>query len=86
MEILKEVNWKHLYSLADTNLAYEYFLLTFSGLYNHAFPVKEVSLKLKNVFNPWMTKGLQKSSKNKQKLYDKFLKSRTNENEKKYKK
>ena len=61
MEILNEVNWKHLYSLADTNLAYEYFLRTFSGLYNHAFPIKEVSLKLKNVFNPWMTKGLQKS-------------------------
>ena len=32
-----------------------------------------------------MTKGLQKSSKKKQKLYDKFLKSKTNENEKKYK-
>ena len=29
MEILNEVNWKHLYSLADTNLAYEYFLRTF---------------------------------------------------------
>ena len=85
MEILNEVNWKHLYSLADTNLAYEYFLHTFSGLYNHAFPIKEVSLKLKNVFNPWVTKGLQKPSKKKQKLYDKFLKSKTNENEKKYK-
>ena len=32
-----------------------------------------------------MAKGLQKSSKKKQKLYDKFLKSKTNENEKKYK-
>ena len=32
-----------------------------------------------------MTKGLQKSSKKKQKLYDKFLKSNTNEKEKKYK-
>ena len=28
LEILKEVNWKHLYSLKDTNLAYEYFLRT----------------------------------------------------------
>ena len=82
MEILNEVNWKHLYSLADTNLAYEYFLRTFSGLYNHAIPIKEVNQKLKNVFNPWM-KGLQKSSKKKQKLHDKFLKSKTNENEKK---
>ena len=85
MEILNEVNWKHLYSLTDTNLAYEYFQCTFSGLYNHAFPIKEVSLKLKNVSNPWITKGLQKSSKKKQKFYDKFLKSKTNKNEKKYK-
>ena len=69
----------------DSHLAHEYFLRTFNGLYNHAFPIKEVSLKLKTVFNPWMTKDLQKSSKRKQKLYDKFLKSKTNENENKYK-
>ena len=42
MEILNEVNWKHLYSLTDTNLAYEYFLRTFNGLYNHAFLIKVV--------------------------------------------
>ena len=48
-EILNEVNWKHLYSLTDTNLAYEYFLRTFSGLYNHAFPIKEVSVKFKKM-------------------------------------
>ena len=77
MEILNEVNWKHLYPLKGTNLAYKYFLRTFSGLYNHPFRIKEVSLKLKNVLNPWMTKGLQKSSKKKQKFYDKFLKSKT---------
>ena len=71
---------QYLYSLTDTNIAYEYFLRTFSGLYNHAFLIKEVSLKLKNVFNPWMTKGLQKSSKKKQKLYDKFHESKTNKN------
>ena len=56
MEILNKVNWKHLYSLTDTNIAYEYFLRTFRGLYIHAFPIKEVSLKLINVFNPCMAK------------------------------
>ena len=65
-EILNEVNWKHLYSLTDINLAYEYFLKP-----NHAFPIKEVSLKLKTVFKSGMSKGLPKSSKRKQKLYDK---------------
>ena len=87
MEILNEVkHWKHLYSLTDTNLAYESFLRTFSDWYNHAFSIKKVSLnKLKTAFYPWMTKGLQKSSKRKQKVYDKFLKSKTDENEKKCK-
>ena len=164
MEILNEVNWEHLYSLADTNLAYEYVLRTFIGLYNHVFPIKEITvcsyhvthafqsesalysclnvkellarcrceiwslsdcnwtrthnhlvwpvwlngwvfvyelsgcgfesscshlkeitLKLQTVFNSWMTKGLQKLSKKKQKLCDNFFKSKINENEKKYK-
>ena len=66
MEILNEVNSKHLYSLRDTKLAYEYFLL-------HAFPIKEISLKLDTFFNSWMTKGLNKSFKRRQILYDKFL-------------
>ena len=85
MEILNKVNWKHIYSLANTNLAYKYFLHTFNGLHNNVFPIKKVNLKLKTVFNPWMPKRLQKSSKRKQKLYNKFLKSKTNKNEKKYK-
>ena len=87
MEILNEVkHWKDLYSLTDTNLAYESFLRTLSGWYNHAFSIKKVSLNtLKTVFYPWMTKGIQKSSKKKQNVYDKFLKSKANENEKKCK-
>ena len=32
-----------------------------------------------------MSKGLQKSSKKKQKPYDRFLKNRTDQNEKRYK-
>ena len=39
----------------------------------------------KNLISPWITKGIMKSSKQKQKLYNKFLKSRTKENEVIYK-
>ena len=35
--------------------------------------------------SPWMTKGLLKSSKKKHKLYDKFLKNKTYQNEINYK-
>jgi len=41
------------------------------------FPVREYVLKTKNILSPWMSKGLLKSSKQKQKLYDKFLKNKT---------
>ena len=51
-KILNEVNWKHFYSLTDTNVAYEYFLHSFNGLHNHAFPIKKESLKLRTVFDP----------------------------------
>ena len=34
--------------------------------------------------NPWVIKGIVKSSKKKQKLYEKYLKQRTLENEKNY--
>ena len=59
--------------------------ITFSGKYDHAFPVKEMKRKRKRLLNPWMSKGLQISSKKKQKLYDRFLKNRTDLNEKRYK-
>ena len=35
--------------------------------------------------NPWITKGIAKSSREKQKLYKRFLKRRTPQNEQKYK-
>ena len=35
--------------------------------------------------NLWVTKGIPKSSKKKQRLYEKYLKRRTTENEKIYK-
>ena len=44
-----------------------------------------MKIKRKTILNPWMTKGLQKSSKKKIKLYDKFSKNRTDQNEKSYK-
>ena len=83
-ETLNEVTWKHLCSSTDTNLSYEYFFRTFERSYNHVFLIKEVSLKLKTVSKSWLTKGLKKSFKREQQLYDYFLKSKTNEHEKNF--
>ena len=44
-----------------------------------------VRLKTKHIQSPWITKGIFKSSKRKQKLYEKFRKHRTRETELAYK-
>ena len=57
----------------------------FSSLYEEAFTKLEIKIKQKDLISPWCTKGIMKFSKQKQKLYNKFLKSRTKENEVMYK-
>ena len=47
--------------------------------------MREYILKDKDIKSPWINKGLKKSSKRKQRLYIKFLKTKTLENESKYK-
>ena len=61
------------------------FLCDFSSHYEETFPKLEIKFKQKSVISPWITKGIMKSSKEKQKLYNKFLKSSTKENEVIYK-
>ena len=46
---------------------------------------KKIEIKSKYLNTPWITKGIRKSSKRKQRLYEKYLKIRSKENEKTYK-
>ena len=41
--------------------------------------MKKIKLKSKNLASPWITRGIIKSSKRKQKLYEKYLKRKTRE-------
>ena len=61
------------------------FLSQFSNLYDKHFPIKILNIKTKNILSPWITKGITKSSKQKQKLYIKFLKNKSTTNNNKYK-
>ena len=45
----------------------------------------EVKVKFKSYQSPWITKGIVKSSKKKQKLYEKFLNNRTPKKEETHK-
>ena len=46
------------------------------------FQKKEIEIKSKYLNTPWITKGIRKSSKRKQHLYEKYPKIRSKENEK----
>ena len=69
----------------DTKKAYEKFIEIFSSLDGEYFPKEKIKFKTQKYNNPWITKGIKKSSKRKQKLYKKFLKNRNEKNEKLYK-
>ena len=83
--LLTEMNGELIYRTKDVDHAYDLFLKFYSLQYNKAFPEKQLNIKSKNLESPWMTPALLKSSKTKQKLYEKFLKRKTYENEQKYK-
>ena len=59
------------------NAAYNRFLENFSELCDIAFLEQKTKIKNKKLSSTWITKGLQSSSKRKQKLYEKFLKKRS---------
>ena len=69
--------------IENLNQAYSKFFYNFSSLYEEPFPKLEIKIKQKSLISQWITKEIMKSSK--QKLYNKFLKSRTKENEVIYK-
>ena len=54
-------------------------------MYDKHFPLKKIKLKTKDLKSPWITAGIKKSSKQKQRLYTKFLKNRNQKNETQYK-
>ena len=83
--ILNETDWLIVLNTHDPNLAYDVFMRQFVNIYDECFPSKKIVIKRKSLLSPWITKGLAKSSRQKQKLYIKFLKRKTFNNEQKYK-
>ena len=87
-ESLSAVNWDKVYqecNLGHTNSAYTNFEKIFLKNYNKHFPIKVILVKEKYLKCPWITKGIKKSSKKKQKLYIKYLKNRNEANLNTYK-
>ena len=82
---LQKINWEELNILNCTNTLYKHFINIYSSIYDKTFPLLETEVKLKDLRTPWMSKAMKKFSKQKQKLYIKFLKSKNPEDELIYK-
>ena len=82
---MRNRNWDDIKRIEDPNKAYKYLLNIFIDIYDKSFQKLEVKVKFKSDQSPLITKGIAKSSKKKQRIYEKFLKNRTPKNEETYK-
>ena len=82
---LFQIDWQEIETLQNPRDAYTYFLEQFLTLYDTFFPLKKIKIKAKDLRSPWITNGIKKSSKRKQRLCNKFLKNRNEDNETEYK-
>ena len=64
---LRGVTWDDIKIFDSVNNSYDRFLQIFLSLYNECFPKIKIKLKPQKHFRPWITLGIRKSSKRKQK-------------------
>ena len=69
----------------DPNISYKIFLSKYTEIYNLSFPLRKVKANKNSISKPWLSKGLLKSVKLKNRLYKKYLSNPTIENEMTYK-
>lgn len=81
---LCNINWDGLLCHAqDPNLAYEIFHKQVLNKFNKCYPLQHLSRRATKD-QAWVTKGLKTSSRHKNKLYKKWIKSRRNDDFEKY--
>ena len=81
---LTQHNWDHVLCEEDPQSAYSKFMKDYLDIYNSCFPIKMMKLGYKTR-KPWLSEGLKKSIKIKNKLYHKHRKTGLQEHERLYK-
>ena len=79
------MTWDDVISSKQTDFCLRSLPQYIKSLYDKVFGKFVVTVKSKTLKNPWIRKGILKFSKTKQRLYDKFLKSKSYEHEISYK-
>ena len=82
---MHDVIWDDIKITDSVNHSYNRFFQIFLSLYNECFPKIRIKLKPQKHFCPWIKLGIRKASKRKQRLYEKFLKTRNDKSEAEYK-
>ena len=82
---LFKTGWNDVINNKNPNDGYFYFSHKLIVLYDKYFPKQNIRIHKKDLQNPWITRGIRKSSKRKQKLYVKVLKNRNRKSELEYK-
>lgn len=72
---LRVADWSPLYALNDVNKAFNYFIRKLKRIYNKCFPFEKSTSSF--IKTPWLTKGLLKSVRHKNRL---FLQAKFNPN------
>lgn len=80
---INSFNWSDIEQYTDCNQAYQYLSKSLEKIFNESFPVQRVKKRYRNRL-PWLTDGLRKSIKQKNKLYKKYVKFQTSYNKKTY--
>ena len=68
----RDVTWDDIKIFDSVIHSYDRFLQIFLSPYNECFPKIKIKLKPQKDFRPWITLGIRKCSKKKQRLYEKF--------------
>ena len=76
LESLRSSDWSSVFYTTDPNTAYNLFYDHINNMYNQYIPLVRVKLKKHQPRKPWITQGLIKSVKVKNKLHSKFLQKR----------
>ena len=76
-QALFETSWNSVKNLKQPNEAYNKYLEIFTKLYSKYFPIRKIKIKPERTLSPWITNGIAKSSKLKQKFYEKLRSKRS---------
>lgn len=75
-EQIADVSWDDVIIHNDPELAYQFFIASFSSVFNRYFPLVSRRTKKSCAFSkPWFTPGLHKSALTKNRLYKKFIRN-----------